>query len=101
MLDLAIEIDADKRGIAVVETNHGDRKKAPDWPRDCEFQIVAFSPSGNNCEVVEADGLAEDIANALKALDEANAFSRRRPDWFRRLQRYARGASTAHAPRRL
>ena len=54
MLDLAISIDTDSKGTPVVETNHGVRLKAPEWPHDCEFQLVAFNPSGRTCEVVVA-----------------------------------------------
>jgi len=41
MLDLAIEMDTDSRNTSIIETNHGVQLKAPDWPHDCEFQLVA------------------------------------------------------------
>jgi hypothetical protein len=92
MLDLAITIDSDSRGIDIVETNHGERFKAPFWPRDCEFQIVAFKPGAKTCEVVESGALAEDIGEAIRALKKAGAGKGRRPEWFERLSRYADGA---------
>jgi hypothetical protein len=88
MLDLAIEIDTDEKNIPIIETNHGVELRAPEWPHDCEFQLVAFDSRGK-CEIVYADCLAEDIEKALRALDRAAVFKGRRPDWCRRLERYA------------
>jgi hypothetical protein len=95
MLDLAIEIDTDSRNTSIVDTNHGVQLKCPDWPHDCDFQLVGFNPSEDSCEVVWADGLSEDIAEALFALDQAAVFEGRKPDWYLRLELYARGASSA------
>ncbi len=89
MLDLAISMDTDSRNTTIIETNHGVELGAPEWPQDCDFQLVAFDASGDSCEVVSAEGLAEDIGKALMALDRAAAFKRRKPDWYRRLGRYA------------
>ena len=98
MLDLAIAVDTDKNKTTVVETNRGFRLKAPTWPHDCDFQMVAFNPSGHNCHVVWADGLAEDIALALTALGRTSALKGRKPDWYRRLEQYAGGASALRNP---
>jgi hypothetical protein len=68
MLDLAISINVDSTGTTVVETNHGARLKAPAWPADCDFQVVAFDPSDRRCEVVWTEQLARDISSALMAL---------------------------------
>jgi hypothetical protein len=94
MLDLAISIDTDARGTTVIETNHGVALKAPKWPQDCDFQLVAFSPSSRTCEVIWTEQLADDIGKALRALDDASVLEARKPDWYRRLIRYARGAAT-------
>lgn len=89
MLDLAISITTDSRNTTIIETNHGVRLKAPGWPQDCDFQLVAFDRSGGSCEVISAEGLAEDIGEALVALERAAPLRGRKPDWYRRLQRYA------------
>ncbi len=88
MLDLAIEIDTDEEDISIVNTNRGVELKAPEWPHDCEFQLVAFDLQGK-CEVVWTEELTADIAEALKALDSATIFRRLKPDWYRRLKLYA------------
>ena len=93
MLDLAISIDEDSRNVRVVETNHGTNLKAPGWPQDCEFQLVAFVPSGEACEVVSSACLAEDIRRALTSIDRTRALKGRKPDWYRRLELYAEGTS--------
>jgi hypothetical protein len=90
MLDLAISIDTDKRNTTIIETNHGVELKAPGWPQDCDFQLVAFNPSGETCEVVWVEGLAGDIGKALTTIAKAAPFKGRKPDWYRRLERYAR-----------
>lgn len=94
MLDLAVSINTDSRRTRVIETNHGVKLKAPAWPQDCDFQLVAFNPSGKSCEVVWTENLAADIGRALLKLDEATALKGRKPDWYRRLKRYATGASS-------
>ena len=93
MLDLAISIDTDSKNTTVIETNHGVELRAPGWPQDCDFQLVAFDASGDSCEVVLAEGLAEDIGEALLMLNRAAAFKRRKPNWYRRLERYANRSS--------
>ena len=92
MLDLAISIRADSRNTTVIETNHGVELKVREWPHDCDFQLITFGPSGEICEVVRADDLAADIGRALMALDRATGLKGRKPAWYRRLERHARGA---------
>ena len=99
MLDLAISIREDSKNKTVIETNHGVALKVAEWPHDCDFQIVAFDPAGEECEVVGADTLAEDIGRALMALDRAAVLKDRKPDWYRRLERCARGAPSAEQHR--
>ena len=93
MIDLAIAIDTDRKGTTVIETNKGLELKAPGWPRDCEFQLVAFGPAGRTCEIILTDQLADDISKALLKLETTGAVGKQKPDWYRRLMRYARGAS--------
>ena len=88
MLDLAISIDTDSTNTTIIETNHGVELKAPDWPQDCDFQLVAFDPLGETCEVVSAECLAEDIGEALEALG-STSFNGGKPDWYRRLEFYS------------
>ncbi len=95
MLDLAIAIDTDPRNTTIVETNHGVQLKAPGWPHDCDFQLVAFDQSEETCEVISADCLARDIGKALMTLDRAELFKGRKPDWCRRLERYAAERSSS------
>jgi hypothetical protein len=89
MLDLAISVDTDPKSTTAIETNHGEQLRALGWPHDCEFQLVAFDPSEETCEVVSTEGLAEDIREALDTLDSAVSFQGGKPDWHRRLERYA------------
>ncbi len=89
MLDLAISIDTDSKNITIIETNHGVELKAPDWPQDCDFQLIAFDASRDSCEVVSAEVLAEDIGKALVMLEQVMAFKFGKPDWYRRLERCA------------
>ena len=93
MLELAISIDPNYGGGAIIETNGGVELKAVNWPQDCECQIVAYDPLEETCDVVWTDALASDIRLALLALERAGAVKGRKPDWYRRLQRCAIGAS--------
>jgi hypothetical protein len=95
MLDLAISIDTDEKGTTIIETNHGIELKASRWPQDSDFQLVAFNPSQESCEVICAEELSDDIGKALKALTDAGVLEGRKPDWYRRLNRYAMGAAVA------
>ena len=92
MLDLAISVDTDRNGTTIIETNHGVRLKAPKWSQDCEFQLVAFSPSARTCQAISAEQLADDIRKALAALENVGVLKPRKADWHRRLRRYAEGA---------
>jgi len=92
MLDLAILVDADRTGSAIIETNHGVRLRAPEWSHDCEFQLVAFIPAAKTCQVISAEQLADDIRKALAALENLGVLKPRTADWHRRLRRYAEGA---------
>jgi hypothetical protein len=95
MLDLAISENIDPRSKTIALTNHGRTMRASNWPQDCEFQLVAFTPSARTCRVVWAGEIAEDIGTALKALDQAGIVARGKPDWYRRLARYAQGSAPA------
>lgn len=92
MLDLATWTENDSN-IAVIETNHSVLLKAPGWPSDTDFELVAFSPLGKTCAVIRAADLAADIASALSTLDKATAWEGEKPDWYRRLERCADGAT--------
>jgi hypothetical protein len=92
MLDVATSMETDSK-VTLVETNHEVTLKAPGWPADTDFELVAFSPLGGTCEVVRPDELAADIARALSTLDNSPALAAQKPDWYRRLERYADGAS--------
>lgn len=94
MLDLATSTESDSK-VTVIETNHDVTLKAPGWPGDTDFELVAFSPSGKTCEVIRAAELASDIAEALLALEKAVAWAGQKPDWYRRLEKCADGASPA------
>jgi hypothetical protein len=89
MLDLAISIDTDPKNTTVIETNHGVKLRAPRWPQDCDFQLVAFDPWSDSCEIVPTEGLAGDIRTALITLDSVAPFKGLKPDWYRRLELYA------------
>lgn len=91
MFDLAISVDTDRNGTTIIETNHGVRLKAPDWSQDCEFQLVAFTPSSRTCQVISAEELADDIRKALAALENVGGREARTADWHRRLRRYVGG----------
>jgi len=90
MLDLAISVNTNSRGTTVIETNRGVKLKAPGWPQDCDFQLVAFEPSAKNCEVIWSETLAEDIGRALMTLDSSVALKGRKPNWYLRLKRCAK-----------
>src|SRR5665213_1620211 len=95
MLDLAIAIDADPEHGTIVETNHGVTLRALNWPHDCDFQVVAFDPGSENCEVIWTESLADDIRLALSALERMAATKGRKPGWYRRLELCAKRASSA------
>jgi hypothetical protein len=91
MIDLAISIDEDARGVTVVETNRGDRFAVPKWPQDSDFRLVVFSSNGKDCEVVPPRELAHDIALAVDAANRSLKPGSRKPDWYRRLKKCAAG----------
>ena len=91
MLDLATSMEIDSK-MVMIETNHEVVLKAPGWPGDTDFELIAFSPFGRTCEVVRAEDLAADIAKALAMLDKAAIFEGQNPDWYWRLKRCADGA---------
>lgn len=78
----------------MIETNRGKELKAPQWPQDCEFQLVAFNPSGRVGDVISTEELAADISSAIRTLRESGLMSGKKPDWYQRLAYYARGASS-------
>jgi hypothetical protein len=92
---LAISVGTDSTNTTVIETNHGVQLRAPGWPQDCEFQLVAFDPLQATCEVLSAEGLAEDIFEALAALDGTIPGKSSKPDWYRRLERCATRGTAA------
>jgi hypothetical protein len=92
MLDLAISVDIDSQNTTVIETNHGVRLKAPDWPQDSDFHLVAFSPAGRTCKILWTEALVEDIGRALMLINSTVAFKGKKPDWYRRLTSYSKGA---------
>lgn len=89
MLALAIPIDIDRRGNTIIETNAGRQLKAPGWPQDCEFQLVAFRPSSRTCQVVWTEQLAEDIAEVLELMDRLHIYRKAKPGWYQRLEKYS------------
>jgi hypothetical protein len=93
MLDLAISIDTNFSGTDIIETNHGGVFEAPEWPRDCEFQLVAYRPSDKSCEVISATALAEDIGHAINALQMSDTFDGAQSEWYWRLKQYAAGTA--------
>ena len=92
MLDLAIAIDADADGTSVIETNHGDEFRAPRWPQDSDFQLVAFEPEAKTCSVVWTSELVDDIRHALSVLDQTKSLKGEKPDWYGRLSLYSKVA---------
>jgi hypothetical protein len=70
--------------------------RAPEWPQDCEFQLVGFAPTAKVCDVVWTEQLAQDIGMALKKISESRVLADKKPDWYHRLARYAKGATDAN-----
>lgn len=99
MLDLAILSDCDSSDTAIAETDHGKRLMAPDWGTDTDPKLVSFWPSARSCELVDCEGLANDIGLALNALKAAGALKHGQPEWYRRLKRYAAGAPSMDGSR--
>jgi len=92
MIDLAICVDDDARGVTIVETNHGDHLAAPKWPQDSDFRLVAFSPRAKVCDLIAPRELARDIGLALEALEPTLPPVGKKPEWYRRLRKCAAGS---------
>jgi hypothetical protein len=95
MIDLAISIDDNPRGVTIIETNHGNRLLAPAWPQDSDFRLVVFRPNAKECEVIPPGELACDIARALELIERNIGRMSKKPDWYRRLKKCASGAGDA------
>lgn len=91
MLDIAILDDCDDDGNSTVETNSGEILKCQNWPTDCDFQIVAFRPSDDACETVDASEIVSDISCAIEALKASGSITKKEPEWFKRLVLCAAG----------
>lgn len=91
MIDLAISIDDDAHGVTIVETNNGNRLAAPNWPQDSDFRLVAFRPGAKGCDVIAPEELAQDIAVALEVVEMTFDHKKKKPEWYRRLKKYAAG----------
>ncbi len=89
MLNLAIAVDIDRERNSVIETNTGEILVAPDWPQDCEFQIVSYSKGSRIAHIVHYDTLSEDIGKALDVIEHGDFLGRSKPDWFARLKAVA------------
>ena len=89
MLNLAIAMDIDRNNNSIVETNSGDTLVAPDWPQDCEFQVVSYRKGGRTCRVVRIRELTGDIGQALALIEGAGLVAKKNADWFVRLREYA------------
>lgn len=90
MLALAISFEQTSQG-QLIETNDGTELLARDWPQDSETQLVVFSANRNLGDVVEPSGVAEDIARLLSLSRQRSLVPVKKPDWYKRLERYASG----------
>jgi hypothetical protein len=91
MLDLAIAVDHDRQMTTIVETNNGRSLKAPGWPQDSDFHLVAFGPKQRSCDVVAAAELAADISKLLGLLTSRRILRGSKPAWLKRLEQYSEG----------
>ncbi len=91
MLSFGIPIDFDDEGNTIVDLNIGGEVKTRDFPQDSEFQLLAFRPRSGTAKVVWIDELAQDISEALSALDRSGFRQRKKPEWYRRLMLYRSG----------
>jgi hypothetical protein len=89
MLNRAIAVDIDRNNNSIIETDTGDTLVAPDWPQDCESQIVSYQKGSRTCRVVHLEILSEDINQALTLIKRSGFVARKKPDWFVRLQELA------------
>jgi hypothetical protein len=95
MLDLAIAVDHDRRMITTVETNHGRSLRAPGWPQDSDFHLVAFDPTQNSCDVVAASELAADISKLIRLATSRGTLRGKKPTWLKRLEQYSLGVQVS------
>lgn len=100
MLELALLSDSDFDDIDVAETDQGKRLTVDDWGTDTDPKLVAFAPASRTCEIVDCEVLADDIGHAISLIRDAALLTTEHPEWFRRLQRYAAGASSLRTARR-
>jgi len=89
MLNLAIAVDVDRDDNSVILTNSGDRLVAPDWPQDCESQVVSYRNGSSTCSVVHLETLSGDISKALTLIECSGFVAGKKPDWFVRLEELA------------
>lgn len=89
MLNLAIAVDVDRDENSVIETNSGDTLVAPNWPQDCEFQVVSYRKGSRTCRVVHLETLSDDIGQALTFIERSGFVSGKKPDWFVHLKELA------------
>ena len=75
MLNLAIAVDIDQDNNSIIETNSGDTLVAPNWPQDCESQVVSYRKSSRTCRVIHLRSLSEDIGQALALIERAHLFT--------------------------
>ena len=86
MLNLAIALDINRDNDSIVETNSGVTLVAPDWPQDCESQVVSYRNGSETCRVVCLETLSKDIVQALASIERAGLVAGKKTDWFVRLQ---------------
>jgi hypothetical protein len=89
MLNRAIAVDIDEHNNSIIETDTGDILVAPDWPQDCESQIVSYRKGGRTCRVVRLETLSNDISQTLTLINRSGALNGKKPEWFVRLQELA------------
>ena len=95
MLDLAVAVDHNRKMVTIAETNRGKSLAAPAWPQDSDFQLVAFDPNGNVCDVVTAGELAADISKLIRVAKSRRVLLGRKPAWLKRLEQYSAGAEVS------
>lgn len=89
MLNLAIAVDVDRDNNSIIETNSGDTLVAPNWPQDCESQVVSYRKGSRTCRIVHLETLSKDIGQALTLIERAGFVAGKKTDWFVRLQELA------------
>jgi hypothetical protein len=89
MINLAIAIDVDRSDDSIIVTNSGDTLVAPNWPQDCESQVVSYRKGSRTCRIVHLETLSNDIGQALMLIERAGLVAGKKSDWFVRLQELA------------